>query len=147
MSTIWYAVAEPPNVPALDAALRAALDDDYAGLSFGAVDLDGSNLQLHFHEGPTSQAITTARLVADAHDPVHLSVDKATIAADGVDEATITVRAASPVTLDVGGVAVAVELADGVGEVGLTSADPRTIRVRVQDADNRCAQVLEVRAV
>ena len=56
-------------------------------------------------------------------------------------------HSASPVTLDVGGVAAAVELEDGVGEGGITSADPQTIRVTVQDGTNRCAQTLTLEAI
>src|SRR5690349_3598734 len=54
-------------------------------------------------DSATPGDLATADSVAAAHDPVFLSVDKAIIAADGVETATITVLApkpgAAPVTL------------------------------------------------
>ena len=143
---VWYDCQQVETL-ALDAALRAVLGEAMTGISVGAQDAEGRCLRVHYVDLPTPEQEAAALAVVAAHDPVFLSVDKTTIQADGVDEATITVRAASPVTLLVADVVVVVELENGVGEVGITSADPRTIFIRVQDADNRCAQVLEVRAV
>lgn len=143
---VWYA-CEAVNFWALDAAIRAELGEAVSGISLGAPDPEGRRLRVHFTDTPTPEQEAAAGAVIDAHDPVFLSVDKTTIQADGIDEAVVTIRAASPVTLIVNGQDVAVELENGVGELGVTSDGPQTIRIVVKDGVNRCLDVLEVRAV
>jgi hypothetical protein len=94
----------------------------------------------------------TAMLGAvSAHDPVFLSVDKATITADGVDAATITVSApkqgAAAVTLLVNGSPVPVTLTAGIGTIQISSADPATITVSAQTPANRTTDTLSIKAV
>jgi hypothetical protein len=82
---------------------------------------------------------------------VFLSADKRSFWADDADEVTISVTAsrpdAAPVNLLVSGVPVPVALTDGVGTLSLTSADPATIEISVENPANRSTDVisLEVR--
>lgn len=134
----------------IDAAMRAAGFDIY-GVSAGPY-----GVIVHFAEMPSPEQAQTALALIDAHDPVFLSVDKTQITADGVDFATVKVRApkpgAAPVTLVItpsGGdpVTQAVDLIDGVGTVEIDSIDPQVITVTVQDGDNRTTDSIEIGAV
>ena len=147
---IWYTL---PVIHgnALNDALKKVLGTSVAGLSHGAQNGKGNNLRVHFVVEPTPELIAAAGQVINAHDPVFLTVDRLMIAANGTDEALITVYApavkAAPVTLLVNGIEVAVELTSGVGEVGITSPDIHQIVVTVQNPENRTTDSLSIRAV
>jgi hypothetical protein len=84
------------QVMALDTALKAALGSKCSGLStYG----NGRPISIWLDNSAVQADIDTATALANAHDPVSLSVDKATISADGVATATITVSAPKPVRL------------------------------------------------
>lgn len=135
------------HLGALDTALRAALP----GKVIGASTYGPSRPISIFVDDSASGADETAALAnAAAHDPVFLTVDKTAITADGVDAATVTVRAPKPgaaaVTLLVNGSPVPVTLANGVGAVEVASLDPDTITVSVQDGDNRSTDTITILA-
>jgi hypothetical protein len=94
--------------------------------------------------------IRAALAAANAHDPVILSVDRTSIPADGATEAVVTVRAPKPgaaaVSLLVAGSPIAVTLTNGVGTIRITSADPASIPVSVQNPANRSTDSLTVEA-
>jgi len=91
-----------------------------------------------------------AAVVAQAHDPVFLSVDKTHVAANGVDTAIVTVFAPKPaalVTLLIGSTSVPVTLANGVGSISIVSNDPASIPISVQNPANRTTDTLIVEAI
>ena len=133
---------------ALDVALKTALPGKVFGLStYG----QPRPLSVWLDDSATPADETTAANTAAAHDPVFLSVDRQSIAANGVDAAIVTVNAprpdVAPVVLLVAGAAVAVTLIGGVGTLSITSADPATIIVSVQNAANRSLDQLTIQAV
>src|SRR5262249_37575516 len=93
---------------------------------------------------------TLATLTANSHDPVFLSVDRQTITADGLDAATVTVRAlkadAAPIILLVAGTAVPVTLTNGLGQVTIRSSDPATLAISLQNPQNRTTDQIVVTA-
>jgi hypothetical protein len=132
---------------ALDAALRAALPGKVLGVStYGPA----RPVSIWLDDSTTPSEETTAANTANAHDPVFLSADKTAIQANGTDTATITVSAPKPgaaaVTLLVAGSAVPVTLAGGVGAIQITSADPVSIPVSVQNPSNRSTDQITVEA-
>jgi hypothetical protein len=131
---------------ALDRVLRAALGDLIGGSATGPY-----GAKVYFIAEPTAQQIADAQTVIDAHDPIFIDVDKTQIAADGADTATVTVRApkpgAAPVTLDINGQQVAVELTGGTGNIEITAIDPVSIGVGVANPENRCAETLTIQVV
>jgi hypothetical protein len=131
---------------ALDRALRAALGDLIGGSATGPY-----GAKVYFIAEPTAQQIANAQSVIDAHDPIFIDVDKTLIAADGIGVTTVTVRApkpgASPVTLDINGQQVAVELTGGIGNIEITAIDPVSIKIEVDNPGNRCAETLTILAV
>jgi len=137
-----------PQVTALDTALRAALGSKCSGVStYGT----GRPVSIWLDDTAVQADIDTATAIATAHDPVFLTASKSTIAADGVDTATITVQApksgAAAVTLLMGSTPVPVTLAAGVGTVVITSLDPTVITVTVQTPANRTTDTLTIQAV
>src|SRR5260221_4206158 len=132
---------------ALDSALRAVLTGKIIGVSTYGPERPVS---LWLEDSATDLDVTSAETLATAHDPVFLSVDKAHIAADGVDTATITVSASqsgAPVTLVVAGTPVSVTLINAIGTVTITSADPAAISVSVQDPANRTTDSYSIEAM
>ena len=98
----------------------------------------------------------TAQSLATAHDPVFLSVDRASIPSDNTTPATVTVRApkvgAAAVTLSIsapGGQTVTqlVTMVAGVGTVAITSPISGAINVSVQNPSNRSADTITIQAV
>jgi hypothetical protein len=157
------------HIAALDAALKSALPGKVPGLSApigangqvlsrsnpdssGNTTLTLGQVRLHLEDAATPADETTASDLALAHDPVFLSVDKTTITAANppTDMATVTVRApkpeAAPVTLLVAGAPVPVTLVGGVGTVTISSADPASIAVSVQNPANRSTDELVIEA-
>jgi hypothetical protein len=136
------------KVLALDAALRAALSAKVYGLATYGADRP---LSIWLDESASSADETAAREIAQAHDPVTLSVDKAIILADGVDVATVTVRAPKPgaaaVTLSVNGIDYPVMLADGVAVEPIMALDPTTITITIKNPANRSTDTLTIQAV
>jgi hypothetical protein len=133
---------------ALDAVLRAALPGRVVGVST----YDPARpISIWLDDSATPDDETSASGLAAAHDPVFLSADRQSIAADGSDAAILAVNApkpgAAPVTLLVAGTAVPVTLTDGVGTLSIVSADPTTIAVSVQNAANRSTDQLTIQAV
>src|SRR4051794_36039761 len=113
---------------ALDTALKTALPGKVIGVStYGP----SRPISIWMDDSALPADDTAALNIAAAHDPVFLAVYKGTIAADGIDAATITISApkasAAGVTLLVNGSAVPVTLSSGSGSVQITSADPQTI--------------------
>jgi hypothetical protein len=132
---------------ALDAALRAALPGKVFGISsYGSV----RPISIWLDDSVTPVDEATAASIANGHDPVFLSVDRATIQANGTDAATITVSASRPgaaaVTLLVAGSAVPVTLSGGVGAIQIASADPASILISVQNPSNRSTDQITVEA-
>lgn len=132
---------------ALDTALRAAgLAPNFIGVSFGGL----GDVRLHFEDAVTDQQKSNVLALVSNHDPVFLIADKLTIVADGEDAAIITVEApklgAASVTLLVADTPVPVTLTNGVGTVSVSSNDPASISIRVQDGNNRSLDVLVVEA-
>jgi hypothetical protein len=129
------------NTGGLDAALRAA------GIGIAGVSTGGYGVIVHLD---SADDIAAANAVVAAHDPVFLSVDKQLILADGLDEATVTVRAPKPgaaaVSLLVDGVAYPVTLTDGAGTFTIASSDPLTFEVSVANPENRSADALIIQA-
>lgn len=139
--TVWHESA-------LDAVLGAALGSKCFGLStYGP----GRDISVWLSDDAAQADLDTAAALAAAHDPVHLSVDKTTILANGTDAATVTVHApkagAAAVVLLVNGVDWAIALTDGVGSDTITSLDPVTITVTVKNPANRSTDVLTIEAV
>lgn len=134
----------PVAPTALDLALRTALPAILIGVSSYGPDRP---VAIWLNEAATAGDIATAQAIASAHDPVFMTVDKISIAADGIDSATITVRAAgAPVTLLVDSTPVPVTLNGRIGTLAITSLDPALIRVAVQAAANRTTDQLVVEA-
>ncbi len=136
------------NEFALDTALRATLAARLIGLStYGP----GRDFSVWLADEATTADDTAAAALSTAHDPVFLSLDRATIQADGLDFATVTVRAprpdALPVSLIVNGQPVPIPLVDGYGALEIASLDPARIVVTLKDGLNRCADQLEVQAL
>ena len=132
---------------ALDSALRAVLPGKTIGVSTYGPERPVS---IWLEDSAAESEMTTAEALAAAHDPVFLTVDKTHIAADGVDTATITVSASqsgAPVTLVVAGTPVSVTFINGIGTVTITSADPATIPVSVQDPANRTTDSYSIEAM
>ncbi len=138
----------------LGEALKASLP----GLIIGVSTYGEPNrpVSMWLDDAATAEDQSTAQTVAGGHDPVFLSVDKTQIAANGMDMATITVRApkqdAAAVTLLVsanGGAAVElpITLTGGVGTDTITSLDPATITVSVKNPANRSTDQLVIQAV
>ena len=91
----------------------------------------------------------TAQAQAAAHDLIFLSIDKTQIVADGIDKATITITAlpsGAPVILLVAGTPVNVIFVNGVGAVTVSSIDPSTIPISVQNPANRTTDTFTVEA-
>jgi hypothetical protein len=135
------------SASALDTALRAALRGKVVGIStYGP----SQSISIFLDDSVTRGDEATTLATAAAHDPVILSADKLTITANGSDTATVTVNVpkpgASAVTLLVGGLPVPVTLTDGVGSIQITSADPATIQISVQNPENRTTDTLIVEA-
>lgn len=139
--------------PALHAACVAALGFVENGGKFGGVSTYGAArpISLWLDDSASAADETTAANLAAAHDPVHLSIDKTTILANGTDAATVTVRAGKPgaaaVTLLVNGVDWNITMANGLGVDTLTSLDPVVITISVKNPDNRSTDVLTIEAV
>jgi hypothetical protein len=135
------------NVVALDATLRASVGAKIIGVSTYGPDRP---ISVWLDDSATAGDEATVTSLTAAHDPVFLSADKVTIAADGEDEAIITVEApksgAASVTLLVADTPVPVTLTNGVGTVSVSSEDPASISVSVQNGDNRSLDVLVVEA-
>jgi hypothetical protein len=136
------------NEFALDMALRAALATKLIGLStYGPK----RAFSVWLADEANSADDATATALTGAHDPVFLSLDKATIQADGADVATVTVRAprpgAAPVILLVNGQEAPISLLDGRGTLEIVSLDPTLITVTLKDGVNRCVDKLEVQAL
>jgi hypothetical protein len=131
----------------LDLALRAALGTHITGIS-----TYGSNrpLSLWMDDAAVPADDAAAVTIANAHDPVFLNADTLQIPADGATAATITVYAprsgAAAVSLLVAGTAVPVTLTGGVGTLAITSADPASIDISVQNPANRSTDLLTVEA-
>ncbi len=135
------------HIGALDATLKAAVPGKVIGVSTYGPDRP---ISIWMQDSATPSDETTLTTLAAAHDPVYLSVDKPAITADGSDTATITVNAskpgAAPVSLLVAGVVVPVTLVNGIGTVTITSADPASIPISVQNAANRTTDQVIVTA-
>lgn len=136
----------PHNPQALDAALRKALSADYVGLSATAADLIA-----WLRDDAPAIADATANAVLAAHAAISLSVDRATIRANGSDRATLTIRAdegkLSTLMLLIGDQPVPITLTGHTTHITLSALDPATIPIRVQDADNRTTDALTIAAV
>jgi hypothetical protein len=133
---------------ALTAALRSALGVNKAlGIStYGS----SRPISIWLADSATTPDEQQATAIALAHDPVFLSVDKATIAANGIDIATVHVLAPKPgatVTLSIGNTPVPVTLTGGVGNITIVSSDPAAIPVSVQNPANRTTDTVIVEAV
>jgi hypothetical protein len=136
------------NEWALDTALRSMLAARLIGLStYGP----GRALSIWLADEATAPDETAATALMAAHDPVFLSLDKATIQADGADVATVTIRTpradAAPVLLLVNGQLTPIPLLDGVGTLEIVSLDPARIVVALKSGSNRCVDQLEVQAL
>lgn len=116
-------------------------------------------ISIWMDDSATGADDSAAIALANAHDPVSLSVDKTSIQANGTDVATITVNApkqgAAAVTITVtvtspGGsvssVDVPITLTNGVGSDTITSLDPCTITVTVKNPSNRSTDVITITA-
>jgi hypothetical protein len=135
-----------PHPGAIDNELRTQLGNEFiSGSSTGYY-----GLRVNFYDTPDMARMALADAIAAAHDPVFLSVDKQLILADGLDEATVTVRAPKPgaaaVSLLVDGVAYPVTLTDGAGTFTIASSDPLTFEVSVANPENRSADALIIQA-
>lgn len=104
----------------------------------------------------TAPQQATAQGVFDAHDPVFLSVDKKSVAADGTDQITITVSAPKPgaaaITLictkpDGGTVTQSVSLTAGVGTTTFKTRVPGDYTITLQSPANRTTDSLSIQAV
>lgn len=88
--------------------------------------------------------------VITSHDPVTLTISKNAINADGTDTAILIVRTyrpdAAPVTVLVNDTPVPVTLVSGVGTLEITSDDPATITIAVQNPENRTTDTFTVEA-
>ena len=138
---------------ALDAALHAALPGRVSGISsYGSA----RPLSIWLDDSVTPLDEATVTAVAETHDPVFLSADRpleagrVLIQADGMDTVTITVSAprsdAAAVTLLVAGIAVPIALSGGIGAIQITSADPASVLVDVQNPSNRSTDQIIVEA-
>lgn len=139
---------------ALFAACVAALGFVESGGKFGGVSTYGPArpISLWLDDSASGADETTAASLTAAHDPVHLSVDKATITANGTDAATVTVRAGKPgaaaITLLVNGVTDwPIALTGGVGTDTLTALDAGTITITVKNPANRSTDQLVIEAI
>lgn len=139
------AILDTVHTGALDSALKATVPGKVIGVStYGP----GRPISIWVQDStsPTDEAALNA--VVSAHDPVSLTVDKLIIIADSADTATVTVSApkpgAAPVSLMIAGAIVPVPLVNGVGTVTITSADPASIPVSVQNAANRTTDQIGV---
>lgn len=140
--------------PALHAACVAALGFVETGGKFGAVSTYGPArpISLWLDDSASAADQTTAANLAAAHDPVHLSIDKTTITANGTDAATVTVRAGKPgaaaVTLLINGATDwPIPLTNGVGTDTLTALDAGTITITVKNPANRSTDSLVIEAI
>jgi hypothetical protein len=157
------------HIEAFDAALKAALPGKALGVS-APIGADGQVLsrsnpdangnttialgrvRVHLDDTATAADETTIAGIAQAHDPVLLSADRTTIVAANppTDTAMVTVRAlkagAGPITLLVAGTAAPVPLTGGVGTLAISSADPATIAVSVQNPSNRSTDLVLIEA-
>ncbi len=157
------------HLSAFDTALKAALPGKVLGVSapiaangqvLSRSNPDGNastvitlgQVHVHLDDSATAADETAIASIAQAHDPVFLSVDKTAIAAANppTDAATVTIRApkagAAPVTLLVAGSPVPVTLVGGVGTLAISSADPASIAVGVQAPANRSTDQLVIQA-
>ena len=138
------AALDAVHTGALDAALRAAVP----GMVIGVSTYGPSRPVAIWVQDSVSPADEIAlHAVVAAHDPVSLTLDRPTIIADGSDMATVTIHTprpdAAPVALVIAGAIVPVPLVNGLGTVMITSADPASIPISVQNAANRTtAQVI-----
>jgi len=141
------AILDTVHTGALDAALKAAVPGKVIGIStYGP----GRPISIWAQDGTSATDEAALNAVVSAHDPVSLTVDKRIIIADGADAATISVRApkpgAAPVSLMIAGAIVPVPLVNGVGTLTITSADPTSIPISVQNAANRTTDQVIVTA-
>src|SRR5258708_22764250 len=131
MNELQVTLPIAPHVDALTQAINTALPGKSSGIStYG----DASNpISIWFFSPPVLADITTAQASCAAHDPVHLTVDKTTITANGSDMATVTVSAtkqgAAAVKLSVSlnsGTPqdFPINLTNGIGSNTITSIDP-----------------------
>lgn len=139
-----------PNVhsDALTAALRSVLGANKAlGIStYGST----RPVSIWLADSTTAPDDQQATAIAQAHDPVFLSVDKATIIANGVDVATVHVIApklGAAVTLLIGTTPIPVTLTGGVGNITVVSVDPAAIPISVQNPANRTTDTVIVEAI
>lgn len=126
---------------ALHQALKTAMGARFVGIStYGA----GRPFSVWL-ASPTDEAAAIA--VITAHDPVRLSVDTPSITADGIDTANVLIQTirpdAAPVTLLVNGTPVRVQ----GGAIQISSDDPTTITITVQNPANRTTDTLIVEAL
>ena len=135
------------NSGGLDAALKAVMGSKVLGVStYGPL----RPISVWLDETTTPGDDADATSIVSAHDPVFLSVNRTSIPADGATEAVVTVRApgknAADVSLIVAGTVVPVTLINGVGTIRVSSADPASIPVSVQNPANRSTDSLTVEA-
>lgn len=138
----------------LDAALRAAIAAPYTGLStYGKT---SRPVSIWFNDGTPQATIDLAPPIVQAHDPVFLTADKLTVAADGVDIATIAVAApkagAAPVTLqckkpDGTTINLPVTFAGGLGTVQFRTALLGDYAISVLNPGTRTTDQLTIKGV
>ena len=136
------------HTDALTVALRAALGPNKAlGIStYGSA----RPISIWLVDNTTPLDDQLAIVIAQAHDPVFLSVDKATITANGVDMATVHVlapKSSATVTLVIGNTPVPVTLTGGVGNITIVSTDHAMIPISVQNPANRTTDTVIVEAI
>src|SRR5689334_18118248 len=147
MRELNVALTVEANPGGLDSALRAALASKIIGISTYGPDRP---ISIWLDDSATPADDLTAAGIADTHDPVFLSTDTTSIPADGSTAAMITIHApkagAAPVTLLVVGTPIPVTLIDGIGTLAITSADPASIGISVQNPANRSTDSITVEA-
>lgn len=140
------------DTPSLDAAIRASLGVKSLGVS-GSSFADSSTaapVRLLMDDTASPADDAAAQALAVAHDPVFITVDKTKVVDDGIDVATISVRAPKPgaaaVVLLVNGTDCPVTLTTGAASVTLKSSTPAVLTISVKNPANRCATVLTITA-
>lgn len=152
MAELRFRLPTLVNTSGLDAALRAVLNSKCTGVS---TYIEPGLVSVWLTDAATGDDAAAARVICGQHDPAFLTVDQATIPADGVTTATITVSAprdgAAPIvlvcTLPSGNQqSQAVALSGGVGSVGFNTVIPGVYTFTLQNPQNRTGDVLKVTA-
>lgn len=132
----------------LNAALVAALGSKCHGMStYGP----GRDISIWLDDTAVQADKDSAAALAAAHDPCFITVDKTSIIGDGIDVATVTVRAPKPnaaaVVLLVNNTPIPVNMNLGTGTIQIASSDPAVVTVTLQNPQNRTTDSLTIEAV